>query len=781
MADQQRKLGWRRLGVTMSVQMLLIALVPLIVVATVVVIALSNSIAGLEQGLLATRQEMAQNVVGASLQGQAQITMGAIDTYMNERLHDAIEWARAPIVRQAAKDGAVRAEELGLTALTEDQIEERMKNFRALSNDPELTAYLAGLSARTPAFTEIFFTEKHGFNVAYNNPTSDFVQIGETWWDTAWSEGSYIGSVEYDASAGVYSVEIAMRIDDVDGNPLGVLKAVLDVQALQDLAADAASRVTSGEVRLFTQSGDLIADTASKNDPTMIMTEEGNLLQRAWEPARQILEQHQGTNGYLLDQQNLDGKPIAVGYAPSAPGSYYDTPGFTGFAWVVTVDQPEEVAFVPLRGLSDQVDQMGTVRNTILGLLLAFGAMTAIGAIVAAVFVSRRIVQPIVQLALASQRISAGELNTVVEVTQRNEIGQLEDAFRRMTEQLRRTLDKERAQREHLETTVTKYMTFVANVASGNLTTRLSPNGGGSQNDPLTILGHDLNAMVDNLHDMAVRVKDGAHSLSTSAAEILAATTQQMAGASEQSASIAQTTTTVDEVKAIADQAVVRAQEVANTAQRTVEVSQAGQEAVQDTIASMIQIKSRVGGIAENTLALSEQTQQIGEIIATVNQIATQSNMLALNASVEAARAGEHGKGFAVVAQEVRNLADQSRQATAQVKAILQDIQQATNASVMATEEGTKGVEEGERLVTQAQEVIAQLATTIAESAQSAAQVVAGGQQQASGIEQIALAMQQINQATMQSLTSTRQTEKTAQDLNELARTLTETVEQYQL
>jgi len=271
------------------------------------------------------------------------------------------------------------------------------------------------------------------------------------------------------------------------------------------------------------------------------------------------------------------------------------------------------------------------------------------------------------------------------------------------------------------------------------------------------------------------------HELSSAAAEILAATTQQASGANEQSAAISQTTTTVEEVKVIAEQSVERTQEVVDVSQRSVRVSRSGQDAVGHTIVGMAQIKERVESIAENILALSEQTQQIGEIIATVNDIAAQSNMLALNASVEAARAGEHGKGFAVVAVEVRNLAEQSRQATAQIRTILSDIQNGINATVMATEEGTKVVDQGVQLAAQTQEVIEQLATVINESAQAAAQVMAGGRQQAAGIEQIALAMQNINQATVQSLASTRQAEKAAQDLNELARVLAEIVEQYRL
>jgi methyl-accepting chemotaxis protein len=293
------------------------------------------------------------------------------------------------------------------------------------------------------------------------------------------------------------------------------------------------------------------------------------------------------------------------------------------------------------------------------------------------------------------------------------------------------------------------------------------------------VLKENLNTLSASLREMLGNIQEAANNLSTASAQILAATSQQSAGATEQSASITQTTTTVDEVKAISEQAIARAQEVAESSQRTVEVSRAGRQSMQETIASMAEIKDRVEGIAENILALSDKTQQIGEITATVNDIASQSNMLALNASVEAARAGEHGKGFAVVAAEVRSLAEQSKQATAQVRAILTDIQNAINASVMVTEEGTKVVDEGVTRAEAAREAIEQLASVITESAQIASQVAAGGQQQASGVEQIALAMQNIQQAMQQNLSSTRQAEGAAKNLNELAGVMTATVQQY--
>ena len=337
---------------------------------------------------------------------------------------------------------------------------------------------------------------------------------------------------------------------------------------------------------------------------------------------------------------------------------------------------------------------------------------------------------------------------------------------------------------QYLQDTVQRYDAYLANVGQGNLSNRLVLNKAETEtdaDDPLIALGHRLNDTVASLQGMATQVRETAGNLNSAATELLASTTQQAAGANEQSAAISQTTTTVDELRAIAEQSVVRAQTVMDASQRTVDVARTGKQAVQETIGSMTQITARVESIAENILALSEQTQQVGEIIATVNDIAAQSNILALNASVEAARAGEYGKGFAVVAVEVRNLAEQSRYATAQIKAILSDIQQATNATVMATEEGTKGVESGVRQAAQTGAAIEALAAVIDESAQAAVQMVAGGRQQASGVEQVSIAMQSINQATVQGLASTRQAETTARELSDLARRLAEVVQQYQL
>src|SRR3989338_4864662 len=101
-------------------------------------------------------------------------------------------------------------------------------------------------------------------------------------------------------------------------------------------------------------------------------------------------------------------------------------------------------------------------------------------------------------------------------------------------------------------------------------------------------------------------------------------------------------------------------------------------------------------GVEESIMRLGEQSQTIGEIVASVGDLAEQSNLLGVNASIEAVKAGEIGKGFSVVAQEVKALAEQSKQATTQVRGILGEIQKAMTCAVLLAEQGSKAGESGD-------------------------------------------------------------------------------------
>ena len=158
--------------------------------------------------------------------------------------------------------------------------------------------------------------------------------------------------------------------------------------------------------------------------------------------------------------------------------------------------------------------------------------------------------------------------------------------------------------------------------------------------------------------------------------------------------------------------------------------------------------------MAESILTLSDQVQRIGDIVVSVNEISEQTKILSLNASIEAAKAGEEGKGFAVVATQIRELANQSKEAGSRINTVINDIQKASRESVREAQEGTKVVidtmETTKKLVDSFQEI----ATAIEEVSQQMLQVATGSRQQESGINQITSAMSQIDAGMKQSVAS---------------------------
>jgi methyl-accepting chemotaxis protein len=129
----------------------------------------------------------------------------------------------------------------------------------------------------------------------------------------------------------------------------------------------------------------------------------------------------------------------------------------------------------------------------------------------------------------------------------------------------------------------------------------------------------------------------------------------------------------------------------------------------------------------------------------------------------------------------VKSLAEQSRQATTQVRTILMDVQKATSSAVMATEQGTKTVALGVRQATEAGESIRALTVSVGEAAQLATQIAASSQQQLVGMEQIAAAVGNIRQSATQNMAGTRQLESSARNLQELGERLKVLVERQKI
>jgi methyl-accepting chemotaxis protein len=386
----------------------------------------------------------------------------------------------------------------------------------------------------------------------------------------------------------------------------------------------------------------------------------------------------------------------------------------------------------------------------LLVLFLVIGGLGLLAGIFIIIILNRTIVNPLnVLSSIATQITGRDDLNISIPVDERkDEVGKLAQAIRMMLDNLR------------------------SSTADISESKRLT--------EELMTSRDQLEKRTSELIHLLQRVKEAVNVLAASSSEILSATTQVASGTSETASAISETTTTVEEVRQAAQLSSEKAKNVSEKAQRVAKVSQAGQKSVEETVAGIENIREQMESIAKTIVRLSEQSQSISGIIASVTDLADQSNLLAVNAAIEASRAGEQGKGFAVVAQEIKILAEQSKQATTQVRGILGDVQKSTSAAVMATEQGSKAVEASVKQSAQAGEAIRVLTESSVEAAQTATQIVASSQQQVVGMDQIGTAMENINQAGAQTAASMRQAETAAQNLHELGDKLKQLVGQIQ-
>ena len=415
--------------------------------------------------------------------------------------------------------------------------------------------------------------------------------------------------------------------------------------------------------------------------------------------------------------------------------------------------ESEEQDVLTQRTEAAQNDAQRTKWTIVLGTLAAL-----VLAALAGFVITRNIARPLQGLTTVAERITLGDLNVMVSAdTRSDEVGVLARTFDRMAQALR-TLAAAAEQ-----------------IAAGDLRSTITPQS------PHDVLGNAFARMAENLREQTRQLVEGANVLGAAASEIVASTTQLASSASESAAAVSETTTTVEEVRQTAQVASQKAKHVFDSAQKAAQSSQSGRKSTEDVGAGMTRIRQQMDAIAASMGRLSEQSQTIGQIIATVEDLAAQSNLLAVNAAIEAAKAGEHGKGFGVVAQEVKSLAEQSRQATTQVRTILSDIQKATTTAVLATEQGSKAVDAGTRQTVVAGEAIQALAGSVTEAAQAATQIAASSQQQLVGVDQVAAAMESIKQASAQNVAGAKQLETAARNINELGQRLKQMVERYKV
>ncbi|BAZ37807.1 methyl-accepting chemotaxis sensory transducer [Calothrix sp. NIES-4101] len=300
--------------------------------------------------------------------------------------------------------------------------------------------------------------------------------------------------------------------------------------------------------------------------------------------------------------------------------------------------------------------------------------------------------------------VRQGNLEVQATVYSEDEFGQLAAGFNEMTrviftttsEATRKAHEQEEA-KENLQRQVIRLLDDVEGAARGDLTVQAEVTA-----DVLGAVADAFNLTIQNLRDIVQQVKVAAREVTKGATNsetfARALSTDALRQAEELAVTLNSVQVMTDSIQRVAE----AAREAETVARDASEIALKGGEAVENTVAGILEIRETVAETTRKVKRLAESSQEISKIVALISQIASRTNLLALNASIEAARAGEAGRGFAIVADEVRQLADKSAKSLKEIEQIVMQIQGETSSVMTAMEEGTQQVITGTRLAEEA-------------------------------------------------------------------------------
>ena len=348
--------------------------------------------------------------------------------------------------------------------------------------------------------------------------------------------------------------------------------------------------------------------------------------------------------------------------------------------------------------------QRESVRNTGWAMALAAGVSGAVTTGFMSSLTMRQVRRTTQDLQNQFNAVRQGNLNVQATVYSEDELGQLAAGFNEMarvifttTNEATRKAQEQEEAKENLQRQVIRLLDDVEGAARGDLTVQAEVTA-----DVLGAVADAFNLTIQNLRDIVQQVKVAAREVTKGATNSETFARALSSDALRQAEELAVTLNSVQVMTDSIQRVAEAAREAEAVARDASEIALKGGEAVENTVAGILEIRETVAETTRKVKRLAESSQEISKIVALISQIASRTNLLALNASIEAARAGDAGRGFAIVADEVRQLADKSAKSLKEIEQIVLQIQSETGSVMTAMEEGTQQVIKGTKLAEEA-------------------------------------------------------------------------------
>lgn len=395
----------------------------------------------------------------------------------------------------------------------------------------------------------------------------------------------------------------------------------------------------------------------------------------------------------------------------------------------------------------------------------------------------KQIQQTTMDLRTQFNTVRTGNLDARATVYSEDEFGLLASEFNEMlqgistnTLETQRKAQEQEQAKEELQRQVIRLLDDVEGAARGDLTVQAEVTA-----DVLGAVADSFNLTIQNLREIVQQVKLAARQVSQGSTENETFARALSQDALRQAEELAVTLNSVQVLTNVIQRVAESAREAEEVAQSASATAQKGGEAVERTVAGILEIRQTVAETTRKVKRLAESSQEISKIVALISQIASRTNMLALNASIEAARAGEAGRGFAIVADEVRLLADRVAKALKEIEQIVRQIQSETGSVMTAMEEGTQQVIQGTKLAEQAKRALEDIVQVSDRIDTLVGSITADTVQQTETSRSVASVVQSVELTAQETSQEAQRVSGSLQNLVQVAGELLNSVERFQV
>jgi len=346
-------------------------------------------------------------------------------------------------------------------------------------------------------------------------------------------------------------------------------------------------------------------------------------------PDKTMAEERTNVSDIPIVKKALEGEVGAETYEYKGEQTFGSYSVVPTTGWTVVVRQTHADAF---SSVSKTQIKMISISICILVISIIIGLI-----------LSKSMIKPLLILREAAKQLAQGDLTYDFKINTGDEVGELSESFKEMRESLK-------------------------------------------------VLVQQISLASNNVETSSKDVLESSKQARFISSQIAEATTQLALGSDEQTRSVQNTLGSVNRI-------VESIEEIANNSNHSFESSAKAEELIKNGVeivkaqdTKMEESNNAVGQVSQVIFTLNDKTIQIGQIIEVIEAIAEQTNLLALNAAIEAARAGEQGKGFAVVADEVKKLAEGSKESIERIQTIIKDIRSTTNTAVDSVKKATDAI-----------------------------------------------------------------------------------------